>query len=283
MAGIEFDRQAFVPTDKVDTKGPLVQLLGPALIVVALAAVVFVAYKVFLVRTQESDLAAANAQVHDLQQQLGEMQKRLDTLEKHRKPAEAATVSPAPASPAPAKPKTVYHVAAASALPPQPKPAPPAAPLPVAKPTAAIDSALAKEIASDVEANHQAWEATTNRLADVVGVIGTQQGEIAATRDTVNELLAQTRRHAVSFELSRNNRTSVGPVTLQYKSGDARAQHYTLCVYFNTEKCIELKDRALNEVVVFIVAKNTPPLELVATKIQHDQIVGYLEVPTGQQ
>jgi hypothetical protein len=132
-----------------------------------------------------------------------------------------------------------------------------------------------------VEANHEAWQAATNRLADVVGVVGTQQGEIAATRDALNQLLTQTRRHAVSFELERgNNRLPVGPVTLQFKSADVKNQRYTLCVVFD-QKCIELKDRALNEVVVFVVAKSSPPLELVATKIIRDEIVGYVEIPAG--
>jgi hypothetical protein len=40
-----------------------------------------------------------------------------------------------------------------------------------------------------------------------------------------------------------------------------------------------LKDRALNEVVAFVTSKDSAPLALVATKILHDQIVGYLEVP----
>jgi hypothetical protein len=99
----------------------------------------------------------------------------------------------------------------------------------------------------------------------------------------VNQLLTQTHRRAVSFELNRgNNRLPVGTVTLQLKSADSKSQHYSLCVYFD-KKCIELKDRALNEVVVFVVTKDSAPLELIATKIQRDQIVGYLEVPSEKQ
>jgi hypothetical protein len=40
-----------------------------------------------------------------------------------------------------------------------------------------------------------------------------------------------------------------------------------------------LKDRAVDEVVVFVVSRNSAPLELVATKVLRDHIVGYLEVP----
>jgi hypothetical protein len=35
--------------------------------------------------------------------------------------------------------------------------------------------------------------------------------------------------------------------------------------------------------VVFVVTKNSTPLELVATKVLRDQIVGYLEVPLAKQ
>jgi len=74
----------------------------------------------------------------------------------------------------------------------------------------------------------------------------------------------------------------VGPVALQLKSADSKNQHYTVCVYFD-RKCVELKNRALNEVVVLLVTKDGAPLELVATKIQRDQIVGYLQISSEKQ
>ncbi len=63
------------------------------------------------------------------------------------------------------------------------------------------------------------------------------------------------------------------------KNTDPKAQRYTVCVYVDS-KCIELKNRVLDEVVVFVLARGTTPLELVATRISRDEIVGYLEVPT---
>jgi Tfp pilus assembly protein PilE len=282
MAGIDFDRQVFVPSNSPQGK-PVVQLVVPLVVVAALALMAFVGYKAFLVNAQNNETAAANAQVQELQQQVVEMQKRIDTLEKHRKGAET---SPAPlpgftAAPAARQPvKTIYRIVAASAQPVQPKTTGASA---SATPAGATTGA-SPEIVGQVAANRDAWEATTNRLADVVGVVGTQQGEISATRETVNQLLAQTRRHAVSFEVNRHNDPiPVGPVTLQFKTADTKGQYYTLCVFFNSQKCIELRDRALNEVVVFVVAKDQPPLELVATKINRDQIVGYLEIPTQMQ
>jgi hypothetical protein len=189
--------------------------------------------------------------------------------------AQPAVVEKAP------KPKPAYHVVAASVLPAQPKP--------VAVKTAAMAPAqatipqelLAQNAAmkTELNANHEAWQATTDRLADVVGVVGQQQNEITETRDVVNQLLTQNRRQAVSFELQRgNSQVPVGPVSLQLKSVDSHSQRYTVCVYFQ-DSCIQLKDRVLNEVVVFVVDKSKGPLELVATKVMKDQIVGYLQVP----
>jgi prefoldin subunit 5 len=281
MAGIEFDRQVFAPVAEAKrTQAP--KAMGAIFLVLALGLAGFVGYKIFTQASQANAIASANAQVETLQAQLADSQKRIDELQKHHKavkPEPPAPVVQAPVADkksAPAKP--VYRVAAASALPAQPKPVvytgPPAAPPVASQNTAAIQSEL--------NANHEAWQATTDRLADVVGVVGQQQNELSETREAVNQLLSQSRRQALPFELMRgNNRMPVGPVTLQLKSVDLKGRRYSVCVYFE-DRCIELKDRVLNEVVVFVVSKNGSPLELVATKVVRDQIVGYLEVPADK-
>jgi len=281
MSGIEFDRQIFATApEKQQTQAP--KAMGAVLLILALGLAGFVGYKIFTQASQANAIAAAKAQVEQLQQQLADSQKRVEELEKHRKPVRAE--APVVAEPAvvkisaPARP--VYRIAAASALPPQPKPAPATA-APAPAPAAVNPNTAAMQ--SELTANHEAWQATTDRLADVVGVVGQQQNELSETREAVNQLLSQTRRQALSFELQRgNNRIPVGPVTLQLKSVDHKSQRYSVCVYFE-DRCIELKDRVLNEVVVFVVAKNSAPLELVATKVLRDQIVGYLEVPAEKQ
>lgn len=280
MAGVEFDRQAFIPSSAPQARSAI-HLIVPLLAAAVLALVAFVGYKAFLVNTHNNEAAAASTQVQQLEQQVAELQKRLEGLEKHRKASQAeASPVTAPVVSASQPSKTVYQIKAASSRPAETKkPADPPAQF-----AASAAPGTSSEIAGEVAANRQAWEATTNRLADVVGVVGTQQGELSETRDELNQLLAQTRREAVSFEVNRHNDpVPVGPVTLQFKSADSKGQLYTLCVFFNSQKCIELRDRALNEVVVFVVAKNQPPLELVATRIQRDQIVGYLEIPTQKQ
>jgi len=279
MAGIEFDRQVFAPAEEQQRKAPP-QLLGMVLLILALGLAGIVGYKVFTQFSQGNSTAAANAHVEELQQQLASSQKRVEELEKHRKSAKAQAPVPVAEAPAvvknPAPARTVYRIAAASALPPQ---RPVAPPVTTVAPAATVPNPNTAAIQSELAANHQAWQATTDRLADVVGTVGQQQNELSETRETVNQLVSQTRREALAFELQRgSNRMPVGPVTLQLKSVDQKSQRYSVCVYVQ-DRCIELKDRVLNEVVGFVISKNTEPLELVATKILRDQIVGYLQVP----
>ena len=283
MAGIEFDRQMFAAATETRRK-PEPKIIGAIALVAALGLAGFVGYKIFTQVSDDRAIKTANAQVEQLQLQLADSQHQIEELEKHRKAVQKVE-TPAPVATPPAvikkpAPRPDYRVIAGSVLPPQQKPAnlQPITP----SQTAPAMSAEAAAMKTELAANHEAWQATTDRLADVVGVVGQQQNEITETRDAVNQLLSQTRRQAVSFELQRGNSlTPVGPVSLQLKNVDAKAQRYSVCVYFQ-DRCIELKDRVLNEVVVFVVSKDHGPLELVATKILRDQIVGYLQVPVEQ-
>ena len=284
MAGIEFDRQAFSATAGESAGKPAPnKIFGAILLVLALGLAGLVGYKIFTQTSDSNALAAANAQVEQLQQQLAESQKQLEEIEKHRKAARVEPPAPVVAQPVVAKapkPRPEYRVVSASVLPAQPKPAAKNVSPSGVPPALSAETAAMK---TELSANHEAWQATTDRLADVVGVVGQQQNEISETRDVVNQLLTQNRRQAISFELQRGNgQMPVGPVSLQLKNVDAKGQRYSVCVYFEN-RCTELKDRSLNEVVVFVLNKNNGPLELVATKILRDQLVGYLQVPVEAQ
>jgi hypothetical protein len=281
MAGIDFDRKAFVPAAEPAPR-PQARVLGSLLLVIGLAALAFLGYRL-LSDSRQSAAAATNSQSLDaLQQQLTKMEKRLEQLERRRKvssqesdapPSNSSAKAPAEKS---APTKTVYSVVPANGskaqTPPVPLSEPPALPSRTPSP-----SPSANQTAT---ADREAWQATTDRLADVVGVVGSQEGEISQTRNQLDALLAQTRRTAVQFDLHRGSpRQSVGPVSMVLKGSDPRSQRYTVCVYLE-DKCVELKDRAVDEVVVFVVSRHSAPLGLVATKVLRDQVVGYLEVPT---
>lgn len=274
MADIDFDRQVFVARAEEAPKQPP-RVLGLLILVIAVVGIGFVGYKL-MSDASLNGTSAESSSIQQIQQQLTDMKERIDQLEKRRKVAspESAVASPK-ADPtvatAPTHSKPAYQISAASALDPRRNPSA-NAPAPGSRLTATSPE-------SDT-ANRESWQATTDRLADVVGVVGSQQGEITQTRDELNQLLSQTRRTALQFELTRGTgRQSVGPLELQLKGVDSKSQRFTVCVYV-ASRCIELKDRALDEVVVFVLSRGSAPLELVATRITRDEIVGYLEVPT---
>ncbi len=275
MSGIDFDRQAFVaPTEQPAPQQP--RALGLIILAIAVIGIAFIGYKLLSYAGEGSASAESNS-LQQIQQQLADMKERMDQMEKRHKPgAQESTLPPsrteASVPLAASRTKPAYQISAASALNPQRVP-----------PSPAVQPAAPRTVPASTESdntNREAWKATSDRLSDVVGVVGSQQGEIAQTRDELNQLLAQTRRTALQFELSRGpDHEAVGPVELQLKNTDAKAQRYTVCVYVDS-KCIELKNRVLDEVVVFVLARGTAPLELVATRISRDEIAGYLEVPS---
>jgi hypothetical protein len=285
MAGIDFDQQTFVtPTDKAPRVSP--HILGPVILLVAIAAAGLIGYKLVYGSSARSSQTSDSETVAQMQQRIDELQKRLDTLDKHRKIASAEAVKEVPEKVAPAPPiakaipeRPSYKISSGipqpvahrEAAPPASQPAPPT-----------VQRASLTAVEEKTNANHEAWQATTDRLADVVGVVGSQQGEISQTREDLNRLLATTGRSALPFELRRKaGREPIGPVSMVLKNVDAKNKKYSLCIYV-TDQCIELKDRAVNEVVAFVISKNSAPLTLVATKVLRDQIVGYLEVPSAK-
>lgn len=279
MAGIDFDRQAFVPAAERAPR-PTSRLLAPFILVIAVAALGLIGFKL-LSEYSRSGVSVDSQGLEQIQQQLAGLQKRIDQLEKRRKvsSSDLANVSSKPESHdstgTPPSKRSAYRISSAIPLQAEAMAHLPTDPV-VHASTFRPGSSSAEDSAA---ANHEAWQATTDRLADVVGVVGSQQGELSQAREDLNRLLVQTRRSALQFELHRGrSREPVGPVSLSLKASDPKTQRYTVCVYLENQ-CVELKDRVINEVVVFVLHRNSAPLELVATKILRDQIVGYLEIP----
>lgn len=284
MAGIDFDRQVFARAPETHTPLQTPRIVGALFLVIAVLVAGYAGFRlVSKYLPSGSSAETAPPAMDQIQQQLANMEKRLDLLEKHRKvvtvePQSTRPVAPTPPpAAAPASKGSSYKIVAASALPTQRvhtqnQPAPQAAQTMTAKSGSSVDAS----------ANREAWQATTDRLADVVGVVGNQQGQISQAREDLDVLLAEARRTAVPFELRRGgSREPVGPLWLLLKGSDPKTQRYTLCIYVD-DQCVELKDRAADEVVVIVLSRRTAPLELVATKVLRDQIVGYLEVPTDK-
>jgi hypothetical protein len=217
---------------------------------------------------------------------LTDIQERLEKLEQTRARAAAAPSSSAKNADPPAStdgnahktPRTAYQVTPAYN---QPKRSAPTPPDPAtSQKLAGLQQGLGS-LQNDTNANREAWHATTDRLADVAGEVGTQRVEILRNRDEVDQLLARTERTAIPFELLRgSNPQSFGNVSLGLKSSNQKNHHYTMCVYVQGS-CIELRDRSLYEVVEFSLSRGSPPLMVIATKVSKDRILGFLEVPKG--
>ena len=214
------------------------------------------------------------------------IEKRLDDLESRRKAesaraaADAKTAAPvASQSSVQRAPRPQYQVSPAYALPSRPSAAQPSSPDPAsAQKIASLQQGLGA-LQAETKSNSEAWQATTNRLADVAGELGAQHGQILQNQDELHQFLGRAQHTSITFELRRSSvPESVGPVRLSLKSANQKNKRYTLCVYLQAD-CVEVRDRVLYEVVQLAVSHDAAPIELIATEVGKDGIVGYVEVP----
>ncbi len=277
--GIEFNREAFATnTPKEPSSGP--RLILGLLLVVSVVALGLIAYKVLIQSAGSSGGTIDARVVAQLDERLSTIEDRLDQMEKERgrKAAAPAPAAPAPAPAAAAATQPAPHYRISNPTPQHAAPAPAAPDAATAAKLAGIQQGMGS-LQSDANANKEAWQATTDRLADVAGQIGTQHNAMIKSQEELNMLLARTSLSAIPFELRRgSNRQPVGPVTLTLKATNLKNHRYTICVWVQGS-CIELKDKTMFEVVRFATSKDSAPLEVIATKVGRDVIVGYLEVP----
>jgi hypothetical protein len=280
--GIDFDRQSFVNRAAESSPSGL-HFSGVLLLLVAIAALGFLGYK-FLIQSAVDDPGGERRTLVQMDQRMAGIEQRLEQLEQNRDrtagPFASSANKPEPPSPGAsgpqAQPRFAYRVSPAPASQPAPgnSPADPA----ISQKVAGIQQGLGN-LQQDAAANHQAWQAATDRLADVSGQVGNQQMQLLRSEDELNQLLAHTQRTAIPFEVHRGpDRQPVGSIFLSLKSTNPKTQRYTLCVYVQ-ESCLELKERNRYEVVQFVISRYSAPLEVIATSVSRDEITGYLEVP----
>ncbi len=276
-AGIDFDRQVFVQSQAPSATGVGTGARMGGLIfgIAIIAAIAFVGYKL-IPQTSRTSASADDPALASVDQRLTMIEERLAKLEAEKKtvtivrkeePKTTAAVATAPST----RPvRTVYRVSGAPATDPA-----------TVQRLTALQRGIG-QLQQNQAASQDAWQATTNRLADMAGQVGSQNVTILRNQDELNELINRTDLEAIPFELLRgSNPQPIGPVSLVLKSTNPKKQSYTLCVYVQPT-CIELKDRMVHEVVQFVVARNSAPFQVVATRIVKDEILGYLEVPRNQ-
>ena len=131
----------------------------------------------------------------------------------------------------------------------------------------------------ELSSNREAWEATTNRLGDAVGELGDQRRELADTRATIGQIQRNLERTYLPFDIRKSaGRQRIGPIWMDLRSVDRRAQRYTMRLFFD-DRWVEMKDRVLGERLEFFVRGTNTPLDLVISEIGQDQVMGQLGLP----
>lgn len=283
MADAGFNR-ATLTSPTVEPRRPGFGGLGAIVLALVLAGAGFVGYKIIQSGAPAVAAAQQDSNLAKIQQQLTAIQQRLDRLERRRAAAQpSAITSQSKASALSARDASAARAAekeSAESL--EPRLAAPshAAQAEVQSQTEPAPQLTKTSSTSDSVATREAWQATANQLTDVVGVVGSQQDELSKTQEEVGKLAAQAQRFAVPFQLRRGSRPQIiGPVSLQLKNTDERRQRYSVDVFLD-EKPVEFKDRAVDELVDFILPGQSAPMRFVATRINHDSISGYMEVPS---
>jgi hypothetical protein len=280
--GIEFDRQAFV-TPSESSSATSSPFTGVLLLLVAIAALCLLGYK-FLIRTAVDDPDSTRRTLARIDQRMAGMEERLEQIEQNHNRA-AGTLpfngSRAASNPAESEahnpPRVVYRISPTPTSS-QPTYSNPQGDPAISQKVAGIQQGLGT-LQQDAAANREAWQATTDRLADVSGQVGNQRMQLLRSEDELNQLLAHTQRTAIPFEVHRGSeRQPVGPIYFVLKSTNPKSQRYTLCVYVQ-DSCLELKERNRYEVVQFVTSRYSAPLEVIATSVTKDGVTGYLEVP----
>lgn len=283
MADAGFNR-ATLTSPTVEPRRPGFGGLGALVLVLVLAGAGFVGYKIIQSGAPAVAAAQQDRNLAKIQQQLTSIEQRLDHLERRRAAAQPASIAPQQKTTDLSAPSaSSAHVAQKQSA--ESSELKPEAPSHAAQTEAETQSEPAPQLTktsstSDSVATREAWQATANQLTDVVGVVGSQQDELSKTQEEVGKLAAQAQRFAVPFQLRRGSRPQIiGPVSLQLKNADERRQRYSVDVFLD-EKPVEFKDRAVDELVDFILPGQSAPMRFVATRINHDSISGYMEVPS---
>jgi hypothetical protein len=285
MGGFGYDRQVFVKTKEPAPPPGRPPLPGALVLILVAALGAFAAYRYIKaggLSNVDPD-PGKDPQVKLLLHKINVLQARIDDLEKRHRTAHVvedaapklhhslkAEIAPRPVVPA-SKPTVPQPPAAVSTEPKIPPPTPPDT-------NAKTDASLSR-LKGDLASSHQEWEATVNRLGNVVGELDTQRSKVQQNQNDVNQLLQISRRTGIPFKLEKGSRFQrVGPISVRLTGTDVANQRYTLRLIVD-DKSVELKDRALNEVIQFFTARSQFPVEIVISQIDKGQVSGMLAVP----
>ncbi len=287
----EFDRRGYMPTSEQEPESGLsfgAGLARPLVIAAAVALVLFIGYKSLKSDVAATDASASGAQLAQIGQRLDDLEHRLDQMEKKRKtsreasdPDTPSSLIIAPAKPVPPNSQLSFSrpVRAQSA---PSTPAKSSAPSNSAQSSSPSNSAQRNDVNSaraDIAASQQQWEATADRLGNVVGELDSQRDAIERDQARLDELAGRFARDSQPFTLEKGStQQHVGPVWLRLQGTDPKNQRYTMRLSVD-DKTVELKDRALHEAIQFYASGAKLSFELVVSQISRDGVAGRLVLP----
>ena len=293
MGGYGYDRQVFVKSREPAPPPGRSPLPGALVLIMVAALGAFAAYRYIKaggLANVDADTGSSNPQVKQLQHKIEVLQSRIDELERRRAArSKPLAEDPKPKAPTPKLPASLTAELAhrpevpvskapvekqlvAVALP----PTTPAATLPLNN--SKTDESV-NRLKGDLASSRQNWQATVNRLGNVVGELDAQRNQVKQNQSDVNQLLQITRRTGVPFSLKKGSRFQrVGPISIKLAGTNVEDQRYTLRLIVD-DKSVELKDRALNEVIQFYTAHSQFPVEIVVSQIRRGKVEGMLAVP----
>jgi len=313
MGGPVFDRQVFVKKQQAQKPPSRSPLPGGLILVLVAALSAFATYRYVKAGGKNPSNPADKARIAELQTKLKTTQARVKELEKRRHAAatrhvvqesKASATKPAPAGnanafhaepdPRPDAPLTTQskpsskpavsspsHSAASSSASASPLKSSSPKAQPPATPSQAIPNKELSNLQGNLAANHEEWQATTDRLGNVVGELDSQRSAIQQTQSGVNYLLQRVQRSDISFALRKGSGLQhVGPIAMELESTSVKGQHYSIRMMVD-DKSVVLKDRALNEIVQFYTSRSKYPLRLIVSQIGRREVSGTLAVPTG--
>ena len=115
-----------------------------------------------------------------------------------------------------------------------------------------------------------------------MGELGEQRRALDSAQETLGQIQRNMERTYLPFDLSKNTgRQRIGPIWLDLRRTDRRAQRYTMRLFFD-DRWVEMKDRVLGERLEFYISGVSLPLELVISEIRKDQVVGKLGLPKDE-
>lgn len=279
-----FDRRGYMETTRVpvpDARFGFLSGLGRPLLAAAVVGVlVYGGYKLLKSASASADAASSDAQVVQIGQRLGDLEHRIDQLEREHhtprqltKPVSSSPPEAPAAQSTPPKHQITFSraVAAESTIPDPPIQSPPV--------SNSASSSNSDADRADIVANQQRWEATADRLGNVVGELDAQRDAIEQDQHRLDELAGRFQHNSQPFTLEKSsNPEQVGPVSLRLQSTDPRNQRYTMRLSVD-DTTVELKDRALHEAIQFYASGGKLTFELVVSQIGRDAVSGRLVLP----